>query len=188
MSNLFKQAIENFAPFRDMESALENRLTPVSVSGISAVHKAHFALGMRKNTPILIVTDDEAAAKRLSDDINMLAGELCAYVYPAKDFTFTAVETTSREYEHARLGVLQKIADGENIIVCASAEAVMQVTIPKDILISRTITVAAGNSIDTEDLIRRLCAAGYRGYFSRGRANARPYRALGRRCRYYVLF
>lgn len=161
MSNLFKQAIENFAPFRDMKSALEDRLTPVSVSGISAVHKAHFAVGIRKNVPMLIVTDDEAAAKRLSDDINMLAGELCAYVYPAKDFTFTAVETASREYEHTRLGVLQKIAGGESIIVCASAEAVMQVTVPKAILISRTITVTAGDSLDTEDLIHRLCAAGY---------------------------
>ena len=161
MPNIFKKAIENLAPFRDLADALKNSLTPVSVSGISAIHKAHFALGLHSDTPMLIITDDEAAAKRLSDDINALAAETISHVYPAKDFTFTAVETVSREYEHSRLGVLSKLAAGENIIVCASAEAVMQVTLPRDVLISRTITISHGTEINVEDLMRRLIAAGY---------------------------
>lgn len=161
MSNLFTNAIKNFPPYADMLDALERKLTPISVSGISAIHKAHFALGLRRSSPVLIITDDEAAARRLADDINALTEESCAYVCPAKDFTFTSVESVSREYEHIRLGVLSRLAAGENIFVCASAESVMQVTVPKDILISRTITLSAGTSVNTDELIRRLSAAGY---------------------------
>ncbi len=164
MSNLFISAIENFTPYRDMLDALEKHQTPAAVSGVSAIHKAQFALGLlrsRRNSPVLIITDDEAAARRLTDDINSLAGGTVSYVFPAKDFTFTAVETVSREYEHTRLGVLSRLAEGENIIVCASAEAVMQVTIPKNILLSRTIAISAGGEVDTGELIRKLVSAGY---------------------------
>ena len=161
MFNILKSAIENYPPYRDMLEALQKHQTPMAVSGISAIHKAHFALGLNSRTPALIITDDEAAARRLSDDINALSGEILSHVYPAKDFTFTAVETVSREYEHSRLGVLSKLASGENIIVCASIEAVMQTTIPKDILTARTMTISAGTSVNTDDIIRRLTAAGY---------------------------
>ncbi len=161
MSDLFISAIENFVPYRDMLDALRNGQTPAAVSGISAIHKAQFALGLRENVPALIITDDEAGARRLADDINSLAEETVSYVFPAKDISFTPAETSSREYEHSRLGVLSRLAYGENIIVCASAEAVMQVTIPEEILISRTVSLSAGSETDTKKLIKDLLSAGY---------------------------
>ncbi len=161
MSELFISAIENFTPYRDMMNALTDGQTPAAVSGISAIHKAQFVLGMRKNSPVLIITDDEAGARRLSDDINALAGGNVSFVFPAKDISLTPVETSSREYEHSRLGVLSRLADGENIIVCASAEAVMQVTLPKEVLLSRTVSLSAGAETDTKKLIKDLISAGY---------------------------
>ncbi|MGN0674677.1 MAG: transcription-repair coupling factor, partial [Oscillospiraceae bacterium] len=161
MSNIFQTAIENFTPYRDMLNAVKNGQTPVSVSGISGIHKAQFALGLRNNNPVLLICDSEAAANRLAADICAMTGESCAFVYPAKDFTFTAVETVSREYEHTRLGVLSRLAEGESIFVCASAEAVMQATLPREILLLRTVTIESGGEIDLEVLARRLVAAGY---------------------------
>ena len=98
MSELFIKAIENFPLYRDMLEAADKGQTPLSVSGISAVHKAHFALGLGTHIgkPMLIITDEEASAKRLSDDINSLSGETRSLVYPAKYFTFTAAEGVSR--------------------------------------------------------------------------------------------
>ena len=55
MANIFKKAIENFAPYKDMLDSLERGQTPVSVSGVSAVQKAHFALGLRKKSPVLMI-------------------------------------------------------------------------------------------------------------------------------------
>lgn len=163
MSDLFIKAIENFPPYHDMLEAVDRGQTPLSVSGVSAIHKAHFALGLGnyKKSPMLIITDDEASAKRLSDDINSLSGENRALVYPAKDFSFTAAEGVSREYEHTRLGVLSKLLAGEPLFVCASAEAVMQVTIPKNILSERTVTLNTGDAVNTPELVKKLTAAGY---------------------------
>ncbi|MDE6745484.1 MAG: hypothetical protein K2J72_02470, partial [Oscillospiraceae bacterium] len=69
MANIFKKAIENFTPYNDMLDALKKGQTPVSVSGVSAVHKAHFALGLRKNSPVLMICDSEASATKLAEDI-----------------------------------------------------------------------------------------------------------------------
>lgn len=163
MSDLFIKAIENFPPYKDMLDAVSGGQTPLSVSGISAIHKAHFALGLGEKIgkSMLIITDDEASAKRLSDDINSLSGETRSLVYPAKDFTFTSAEGVSREYEHSRLGVLSRLLADEPLLVCASAEAVMQATIPKNILAERTVTLNIGDSVNIEDLMKKLTAAGY---------------------------
>ena len=161
MSTIFKSAIENFTPYRDMIEAVKFGHIPVSVSGVSAIHKAQFALGLLADAPVLMIFDTEAAASKLAEDLNAMCGEVCAYTYPAKDFTFTAVETVSREYEHARLGVLSRLARGEKIFVCASAEAVMQATLPCEILKSRTITLESSNEVKLDDFTRRLIAAGY---------------------------
>ena len=64
MLNLFSSAIKNFTPYKDMLDALKSGQTPAAVSGISAIHKAQFALGMCENSPALIITEDEAAARR----------------------------------------------------------------------------------------------------------------------------
>ena len=162
MANIFKKAIENFAPYKDMLDSLERGQTPVSVSGVSAVHKAHFALGLRKKSPVLMICDSEASASKLAEDINALSGETCAFPYPAKDFSFTPAETVSREYEHIRLGVLSRLASDEpNIFICASAEAAMQRTIPKSALLPRTVTIEAGETVDLAELAAGLIAAGY---------------------------
>ncbi len=161
MNNIFNSAIENFTPYRDMLEAVKSGHTPVSVSGISAVHKAQFALGLLTDSPVLMISDTEASASKLAEDLNSMCGEACAYIYPAKDFTFTAVETVSREYEHARLGVLSRLARGERIFVCASAESVMQATLPCEVLKARTITLESGGELNVEDFTGRLIAAGY---------------------------
>lgn len=161
MSTVFKSAIENFIPYRDMLEALAKGQTPVSVSGISGIHKAHFALGLLTDSPVLMISDTEAAASKLAEDINAMMGETCSYVYPAKDFTFTAVESVSREYEHTRLGVLSRLAGGEKICVCASAESVMQATLPREVLRERSITLESGGEVSLDELARCLIAAGY---------------------------
>ena len=70
MSTIFKTAIENFTPYRDMLEAVKFGHTPVSVSGVSAIHKAQFALGLLADAPVLMIFDTEAAASKLAEDLN----------------------------------------------------------------------------------------------------------------------
>ncbi len=158
---IFLKAVEGLPAYNDLLDAVAKDMTPVSVSGVSGIHKAQFAMGLYNDSPILIITDDEASAKRISDDINEMSKEICSYVYPAKDFTFSRVETASREYEHTRLGVLARICENNCKFVCASVEAAMQRTLPSGVLLSRTVKLSSGGNIILPELIRNLTAAGY---------------------------
>lgn len=152
---------------KDICETLTRGYSPLAVSGLSSVHKSQLAMLISgalygdKCVPMLLIADDEAGAKKICDDINELYGEEAAYVYPAKDITLARVESVSREYEHRRIGVLSHIADGTCRIVCASAEAVMQKTLPPQALADNTITLSKDVPVDMKALTARLVRAGY---------------------------
>ena len=131
-----KGLLNEQSDIRDICDTLAAGQSPLAVSGLSSVHKSQLArlishrLYGEKNVPLLFVSDDEAGAKKLCDDINEMYGNELACIYPAKDITLARVESASGEYEQRRLCVLSRILDGSCRIVCASAEAVMQKTIP----------------------------------------------------------
>ena len=117
---------------KDICDTLKRGYYPLAVSGLSSIHKAQLALIIstlsEERAPLLIITDDEAGAKRICDDINEMyavsrnENETAAYIYPAKDITLARVESVSKEYEYQRLCVLARLIDGSCKIVCASAE------------------------------------------------------------------
>mgnify|MGYP002794068358 FL=1 len=162
--DLFRQAAEKISAYRDLKEALKNGLTPVSMTGLSSIHKAQFIMGLydeESRIPVLVISEDEASARRFADDINTMCGSEEAFVYPAKDFTFGDVDSVSREYEHIRLGVLARIMNHECRYVCASAEALMQCTIPPEKLSENTQLIEQGGTLDLVKLSEKLIAAGY---------------------------
>ena len=161
LNSIFIKSIEKLSIYKDLLLAVQRKESPVSVTGVSGIHKAQLVLGIYDYSPILIITEDESSARRICDDINEMSGGICGYVYPAKDFSFTAAESISREYEYARIGILSHIADNSCRFICASAEAVLQKTLPPDILKKRTIELEAGTSADLAALMADLIAAGY---------------------------
>ncbi len=161
MNNIFKNAIENHPAFIDTVNALSRGETPIYLSGISSIHKSQFALSIYDYSPILIITDDEASAKKISDDLNVMSGEICSFLFPAKDLVLTETEAVSHEYIYARLSVLSKIAENSCRFICASAEAVSSFTIPKEILLENTILIDENSNINTDTLKKQLVRAGY---------------------------
>jgi transcription-repair coupling factor (superfamily II helicase) len=176
--SLILDSLSHINAFNELKRSAEKRRTggiqcSVYASGFSHVHRAHFLAGLAfSDIPlILIVSESEQAARRLSDDINTFAGETVAGLFPAKDFAFISSEAVSREYEYAAIGALSnlvhsgiragKTADGGIKIISASVEALMQHTIPKSVLTANTITIQNGDTVDVESLTERLVAAGY---------------------------
>ena len=49
-----------------------------------------YAAAKELGHPILVVTEEEAAARRMCDDINIMEGkgETFAFLFPERDFTF----------------------------------------------------------------------------------------------------
>ncbi len=145
-----------------LADTIKKRISPISVSGLSNIHKAQLLYTQSAEGKVcLVVTGSEASAKRICDDINEMAGSEIAVLFPSKELSLTHSEGASADYEHQRISALVKAVRNECCIICAGIEAVMQPTIPPDILIDSIITIESDSEIQTEKLSLALSASGY---------------------------
>ena len=156
----FLTAAEQLSAFREIRQKLADGVTPMLVTGLSQIHKVHFAWALADGSRLVIVPDEPEAA-RMTEDLNRFYGEEKAVLFPSREFSFRDVEGVSREYEFARLRALESLAWGEELVVVASAEAALQRTIPPETLRQHCTTLTAGQAISPEEVIAHLLAAGY---------------------------
>ena len=154
---LFKDLFTELAGYKSLREAIDKKISPVSVTGLSHIHRAQliYTLSGRGKTD-LVITGTEAEAKKLSDDINMMAGCETAVLFPSKVLVFTPVDSTNHEYEHMRIAALIKAAKGRCSVICASIEAVMQPVIPVGVLIAAGIELKQGKEVDLSELALTL--------------------------------
>ena len=159
--NIYLQAAERLSFMKELTEAVSKSRLPASVTGLSAIHKAHAGLVLAQNKRVLMIFPDEAAASKTAADINEMAGADIAVLYPVKDFSFANIETASPEYEHKRIGALYRIITDKARVLCCSAEAAMQSAMPPDKLIDFTLDFVSGESVDLSELAGLLSEIGY---------------------------
>jgi transcription-repair coupling factor (superfamily II helicase) len=161
--NFFTQTFSELPDWQRLCDALSNGEVPVSVTGLSAVHKAQLALTLAEQSskPLLLLTGTESEAIRLCADINAMAGSTAALHFPSRELLFIPAESKSAEYEHERLHVLSAICRGEVKIVAAGAEAVMQPTLPPKTLMDAHISITVNGEVNVQSLVQKLIASGY---------------------------
>ncbi|HAG14793.1 MAG TPA: transcription-repair coupling factor, partial [Ruminococcus sp.] len=157
----FIEAAAQLPAVKELRKALSKGLTPVSLTGVSQIHRAQILLTMSQDAPVLAIVPDEAAARQLCEDINYMAGARQAYPYPAKELNFLDAAGISREYEQLRITALSALCSGQCGVLAASAEAAMQFTLPKSVLTARTMTIQHGESYDLHALTEQLISLGY---------------------------
>lgn len=159
--NIFYEMASRLGFYKDVKNCLLKGFTPCAVTGVSNIHKAQTAMALSRLSPCLVICDDEASAIRMTVDINEMAGEQLACVFPAKDLNFAYMEGVSREYEHKRLEALSLITQGKCEIIAASMEACLQGTIPQDKLKEFSFEIKTGGELSLEELTNKLLAGGY---------------------------
>ena len=125
-------ALNDIPEYRSLLAAIDNGACPAAFSGLSAVHRAHFAAGIRQelNRPVVVVCADEGEAERMARDLAALSGE-AVRTLSAREFTFHNAAVVSRQYEHRRLSTLRALAAGECPLLVCTVESILQRTIPK---------------------------------------------------------
>ena len=150
-----------------LASAVESGGCPAAVTGLGAVHRAQIAAAVSRRTgrPLVMLCADETEAGRLAGDLETLLGEAekPARVLKlfARELFVRAGTVISRQWEHSRIAALYELANSENIVIVATAEALLQKTSPPQRLREAAITLENGGRCDLEDLPRRLVEAGY---------------------------
>ena len=155
-------ALNDIPEYRSLLAAIDNGACPAAFSGLSAVHRAHFAAGIRQELgrPVVVVCADEGEAERMARDLAALSGE-AVRTLSAREFTFHNAAVVSRQYEHRRLSTLRALAAGECPLLVCTVESILQRTIPKTLLTQAAQVVRMGERHDLGELAGTLAAAGY---------------------------
>lgn len=159
--NFFRDLFTELSGYRSIREAIDKKITPVSVTGLSHIHRANLVYALTGEKINIVITGSEAEARRICDDINMMSGKETAVLFPSKELVFTPVDTANHEYEYMRISALSKVLKRNSGVICASTEAVMQPTIPAEKLISSGIEISTGQEINITEFAKKLVANGY---------------------------
>ncbi len=159
---IFKDFFSELKSSQVLADSIKKKISPISVTGLSNIHKAQLLYTHSEEGKILlVVTGSEASAKRLCDDINEMAEKETAVLFPSKELSLTHSEGASADYEHQRISALVKAVQNNYRIICAGIEAVMQPTVPPDVLIDSITAIESDSEINTEKLRTVLSSSGY---------------------------
>ncbi|MBP5361935.1 MAG: transcription-repair coupling factor [Ruminococcus sp.] len=158
---LFRRIFTELAGYKSVCEAIEKNISPVSVTGLSHIHRAQLINALNSDKVNLVIAGSEAEAKKLCDDINMMSGGEAAVLFPSKELVFTPVDSANREYEYMRVSALARAVHGNCHVICASIEAVMQPVIPVGVLIAAGTELSEGSEIDRDNLCLSLAKSGY---------------------------
>ena len=159
---ILRSVLQQLPEFQQLLAALDSGQSPAAVSGLAAVHRAHFAacLGQESGRPVVVVCADEGEAERMARDLSFLTGGEVP-VLAARSFLFHNIATVSRQWEHRRLRLLYRLTRGEVPCLVATVEALLQRTLPPEALERACTVLAVGQTADLEELTAHLTEAGY---------------------------
>ena len=157
----FSKILQQSGEYLAAKKSIDSYRLPMGIIGLSAAAKAHYITALCEQTEkkALILCPDEAAALKTAQDFSAFSGG--TLFYPARDFHFRSSDSSSKEYEQQRIGVLSKILSGDFSFIVCSAQAAMQLTIPKDELKERTVRVVSGEDLEPGALVDALLSSGY---------------------------
>lgn len=156
----FAKIMQNNEEYKKLIFALDKKRVPMGALGLSHINKAHLMHTLcADGRKCIAVTPDEASARRLADDMTSMGSR--AYIFPARDFSFSTTEGQSREYEHVRIGALSKILQDDFDVITCSIEAFLQFTIPPEELSERSFKLISGEDYSLDKAVSILIKAGY---------------------------
>lgn len=155
-------SISDIKEYKQLFNSLKLNNTPILAIGLPPVSKAQIAAALHIETsrPVLILSDDQIAAKRLSDDLAAFTEKEVLNV-PERDFVMLDVESSSHQYDQARISALWGLVEGKKLIV-SSTNAISQFTIPLQTLKNAVLTLSEGDNHNLDDISQRLISSGYR--------------------------
>ena len=133
-----------------------------AVTGIGQINRSHLIAGLHQNTqhPIVLICQDDMAAKRLQEELKAFLGET-APILPSRELTLYDTAVVSRAWEQKRLRQLYDLARGQTQLQIFTWESLSQRTMPKTVLASAAFSLTAGEEYTLDDLLKKLACAGY---------------------------
>ena len=135
---------------------------PAAVTGIGQINRSHLIAGLAHDLsrPIVLICQDDMAAKRLQEDLKVFLGET-APILPSRELTLYDTSVVSRAWEQKRLHQLFDLAGGDTKLQILTWESLSQRTMPPQVLAGAAFRLESGKEYELNSLIEKLSAAGY---------------------------
>ncbi|WP_130808093.1 transcription-repair coupling factor [Senegalia massiliensis] len=160
--NVFKEQLNNLASYNELIKNLKNKLSPISLHGLSKENISHIAYAVKEDLKgqVLIITYDELRAKSIIEDLALFDAQN-SEIYPARQLVFYDFDAVSHDISNQRLKVLDRLINEENIIVVASIESILNRVMKKDIFKKYKKEINFGDSLNLDEIINSLIVQGY---------------------------
>ena len=161
--SFFKNLISNSSYFSALAQAINQGNTPISLSGVSDIHKAQFVAAVSENSEKrhLLICRNETVGRQFCRDINAFCGRETAVFYPERDLCFSLSQTSSREYEQERISALCKLMQGDAKLLVAPISAALQFSLQQKALEKSCFSLKTGDTVSIKDLVSSLIDGGY---------------------------
>jgi transcription-repair coupling factor (superfamily II helicase) len=130
------------------------------------LHGAAVALAIAEtleaeSRPVAVITRTAAGAEQLARELAFFAPEQAVAIFP--DYETLPYEPISppKDLLADRLAALHRLATGEPLRLIVNAEALLNRLPPPDFVVSRSLELARGQSIDRDALVKSLTEHGY---------------------------
>lgn len=158
---LLTELLPRLPDYARLTAALAKGKSPLALSGLSAVHRAHIAAALHRDTgrPLVLVCADDGEARRMTGDLSAFTGREIPFL-PARDFLFHP-GASSHQWEHQRLEVLAALSQENCPLLVAAVEGLLQRTLPPERFAESCRTLSVGQVCDLDELTDFLTCAGY---------------------------
>lgn len=166
--DVFRRNRDYEAVLAALSYPLAGRRKPYYVSGLTQGAEYIFLRSLAEDAssptePLVLVFADEKKALGFREFLSS-CGVRGAF-FPAREYCFNNI-TSSHEFEGERLSTLAALTGDFPVesspgVICTTAEAMLQVTMPPSELSARCVEVNSSDTLDTDEFSKRLLAAGY---------------------------
>ena len=156
--------LEKSQKFLDLIKTIENKKSPIEISGLSDVGEVFTLEGIHEilKRPILIITYNEIQARKIKENMEYITDKV--KVFPKKEVVTYDYIAESKQLPYERIEVLNRIYDNKNMVIITTIEAVMQKIISKESLYKNTLNFKIGDKCNLDELKQKLVSLGYVRY------------------------
>ena len=174
--NLLIKELGNLKKFTEYISNIENKTSPIVLSGLSSVGKIQLIEATKEylNKNICIITYNELQAKQIVKDLKYFSNNVVSF--PKREISPYDYDAESKDLPYERIDALNKIFEAEKkanstkkseqttenrTIVVTTIEALMQKMISKDEIYQTILEFSVGKTFNLEELKQNLINLGY---------------------------
>ena len=157
----FEKLLHKSDEFVEITKAIENKINPINISGVSEAVASHFAFSVvqKNRSSAIIVAADGVTANRIYDDMKFYNSDCMLYL--DRELIFYDIETAGNDIVSNRLQVLEYMLSNEDFIVITTISALLSVTADVIMYKEQQLKFVEGKDVE-ENLEEKFEVLGYK--------------------------